>query len=188
MPLHLQPHAAEKCFAETLLLQDFDSSMECDGGLGDDVLVSYETPLFQGVLMSYLDDKAPVIGETPHCSVEQSLVWLYLFFYFLLFLLQKFSETPAIDDKESVGSDSLVPSGTPYFQAILMSYLDEQAPSLGEVLFLPQQCVLEILKSEKCLSQVNVNFLNYVYLKFRNQTVIHFLKSKETFFKLADRS
>lgn len=40
-----------------------------------------------------------------------------------------------MDDRESVGSDSLVPSGTPYFQAILMAYLDDQAPSLGEVLF-----------------------------------------------------
>lgn len=39
-----------------------------------------------------------------------------------------------------------------------MSYLDEQAPSLGEVLFFPRQCVFEILKSEKCLFQVNVNF------------------------------
>ncbi|XP_062609383.1 mediator of RNA polymerase II transcription subunit 12-like protein isoform X4 [Saccostrea cucullata] len=45
---------------------------------------------------------------------------------------EKFSESQALDDKESVGSDSLVPSGTPYFQAILMSYLDEQAPSLDD--------------------------------------------------------
>lgn len=44
--------------------------MECDGGLVDDVLVSFETPLFQGVLTSYLDDKAPVIGETCTGAVE----------------------------------------------------------------------------------------------------------------------
>lgn len=80
--LHLQPHTAEICFAGTLLLQDFDSSMECDGGLGDDVLVSYETPLFQGVLMSYLDDKAPVIGETPS-RLGRTKAWFGFIYSFI---------------------------------------------------------------------------------------------------------
>lgn len=80
--LHLQPHTAEICFAGTLLLQDFDSSMECDGGLGDDDLVSYETPLFQGVLMSYLDDKAPVIGETPS-RLGRTKAWFGFIYSFI---------------------------------------------------------------------------------------------------------
>ena len=56
--------------------------MECDGGLGEDVLVSYETPIFQGVLMSYLDDKAPVIGETEsrRCRTSFGLALFILLF------------------------------------------------------------------------------------------------------------
>ncbi|XP_034328936.1 mediator of RNA polymerase II transcription subunit 12-like protein isoform X5 [Magallana gigas] len=60
--------------------EDFDSSMECDGGLGDDVLVSYETPLFQGVLMSYLDDKAPVIDDNPNDIDRQAFANLIQLF------------------------------------------------------------------------------------------------------------
>nr|XP_022287518.1 mediator of RNA polymerase II transcription subunit 12-like protein isoform X2 [Crassostrea virginica] len=59
--------------------EDFES-MECEGGLGEDVLVSYETPLFQGVLMSYLDDKAPVIDDTPNDIDRQAFANLIQLF------------------------------------------------------------------------------------------------------------
>ncbi|XP_056005371.1 mediator of RNA polymerase II transcription subunit 12-like protein isoform X2 [Ostrea edulis] len=59
--------------------EEYDS-MECDGGLVDDVLVSFETPLFQGVLTSYLDDKAPVIDDNPNDNDRQGFANLIQLF------------------------------------------------------------------------------------------------------------
>ncbi|XP_069105326.1 mediator of RNA polymerase II transcription subunit 12-like protein isoform X3 [Argopecten irradians] len=45
---------------------------------------------------------------------------------------EKFGDTDMIDDKDSLGSDAMVPSGLPAFQGLLMSFLDERAPVLDD--------------------------------------------------------
>lgn len=92
--LYLQLYIVEICFVGILFLQDFDSFMECDGGLGDDVLVSYETFFFQGVLMSYFDDKVSVIGEIflrfGRIKVWFGFIYFFIFFYFCFRNLARF--------------------------------------------------------------------------------------------------
>ena len=37
-----------------------------------------------------------------------------------------------LDDKDSTGSDMMVPAGVPVFQNLLLHFLDTKAPALGK--------------------------------------------------------
>ena len=48
-----------------------------------------------------------------------------------MIVLQKYGDGDMMDDKDSTGSDMLVPAGVPVFQNLLLHFLDSKAPTLG---------------------------------------------------------
>ncbi|XP_067668814.1 mediator of RNA polymerase II transcription subunit 12-like protein [Haliotis asinina] len=45
---------------------------------------------------------------------------------------EKYGDTDMMEDKDSIGSDQMIPPGLPAFQSLLMDFLDNQAPVLDE--------------------------------------------------------
>ena len=65
--------------------------------------------------------------------MSRSFVNLYVHVTrFLNTLIQKFGESETGDEKESVGSEMLPPSGLPPYQKLVMHFLDKKAPALGK--------------------------------------------------------
>jgi hypothetical protein len=48
-------------------------------------------------------------------------------------MLQKYGDSDVPDDKDSAGSDMMIPASVPVFQSLLLNFLDTKAPVLGKL-------------------------------------------------------
>ena len=52
----------------------------------------------------------------------------------LFLMFQKYGDSDVPDDKDSAGSDMMIPASVPVFQSLLLNFLDTKAPVLGKCL------------------------------------------------------
>ena len=72
----------------------------------------------------------------PPPACQCSLYFSFTNSTIVCYVFQKFNESELMDEKDSLGSEAMAPSGLPVFQGQLMQFLDARAPVLGMATFL----------------------------------------------------